>query len=307
MRVLIFVAFAAALAAPPASAQAVDPDFVHGRDYTFERLEATRTVHDTEDSGTIRLVSYVYRPVKKDRHEVVLYSHGSTGGLIRSPKEPGDAPPPSVMHFFVSRGYTLVAPMRRGRGESTGTYVEECAFYLGECTLSQQTATLDRSLREASLDTEAVIEQVVGRLVTEGSKIILAGNSRGGFLSLMMAGQHPQLVKGVVNFVGGWLSINEKYPLADQKTRLQVQIERLTDAAKHDTAPTIWIYADRDPFFTEDARRAFLGAWRDGGGQAEDVFVAQHALRIGHLVATEASLWEPQLGAFLKRIEPPAQ
>jgi len=92
------------------------------------------------------------------------------------------------MHFFVSRGYTLVATMRRGRGESTGTYVEECAFYLGECTLAQQIAMTHRSLREATLDTEAVIDQVVGRLVPAGSKIILAGNSRGGFLSLMMAG-----------------------------------------------------------------------------------------------------------------------
>ncbi len=37
------------------SAQALDSEFVNGRDYTFERMEATGKVHDDKDSGTIRL------------------------------------------------------------------------------------------------------------------------------------------------------------------------------------------------------------------------------------------------------------
>jgi hypothetical protein len=63
--------------------------------YTFERIEAGRELHDAEDDGTVRLVAYVYRPVKNDRREVVLYSHGSTASWTRSPGEQGDAPPPS--------------------------------------------------------------------------------------------------------------------------------------------------------------------------------------------------------------------
>jgi hypothetical protein len=31
-----------------AAAQALNPDFVWGRDYSFERLEATREVHDAQ-------------------------------------------------------------------------------------------------------------------------------------------------------------------------------------------------------------------------------------------------------------------
>jgi alpha-beta hydrolase superfamily lysophospholipase len=126
MRVLIAVVLFVVGLAGPAAGQALNPEFVHGRDYTFERMTANRKVNDTKDKGTIRLVTYVYRPLKNDRHEVVLFSHGSTAGLARSPKEALDAPPAPVIRFFVSRGYTLVAPMRRGRGESSGTYVEEC-------------------------------------------------------------------------------------------------------------------------------------------------------------------------------------
>ena len=72
-----------------ARAQSPGADFVHGRDYVFDRLEATRAVNDKQDQGTLRLVTYVYRPFKKDRREVVVFSIGSTGGMIRSPKEPG--------------------------------------------------------------------------------------------------------------------------------------------------------------------------------------------------------------------------
>ena len=140
MRTLIAGVVLAWISAASASAQAINPEVVFGRDYTFERLEATRAVDDAQDKGTIRLVTYVYRPLKNDRHEVALFSHGSTGGLARSPKEPGgsNAPPPVVVQFLLSRGYTVVAPMRRGRGESTGTQVEECSVFTGECTVGDQ-------------------------------------------------------------------------------------------------------------------------------------------------------------------------
>ena len=80
MRLFLAILVLAWIGAAPASAQAIDSGFVFGRAYTFERMEATRAVDDAQDKGTIRLVTYVYRPVKNDRHEVALFSHGSTGG-----------------------------------------------------------------------------------------------------------------------------------------------------------------------------------------------------------------------------------
>jgi pimeloyl-ACP methyl ester carboxylesterase len=256
----------------------LNPEWVYLRDYTFERMEAKREVHDAEDNGTIRLVAYVYRPVKNDLREVVLYSHGSTASWTRSPKEQGDAPPVSVLRFFLSRGYTVVAPMRRGRGESSGTYVEECPVYAGRCSPADQVALGDRALREALQDTHAVIDQIVYRIVPHGSKIVAAGHSRGGFLSLILAGERPQIVKGVVNFAGGWQAMNDRVTPEDHKHRVEVQTVPLSLAAKQAKAPSIWIYADRDPFYNEAGRQAILKAWRDAGGKAEYIFVTEHAL-----------------------------
>jgi pimeloyl-ACP methyl ester carboxylesterase len=289
--------------ATPSAAQAINPEFVHGRDYTFERMEASRPVRDAEDSGTIRLVSYVYRPVKNDRREVVLFSHGSTAGLARSPKEAMDAPPVTVIRYFVSRGYTLVAPMRRGRGESTGTYVEECSVYIGQCTVAEQVALTERGLREALLDTDAVLEQVIyGRLAARGSKILAAGISRGGFLSLILAGERPAAVKAIINFVGGWHGVTDRLTPAENELRMKVQGDRLAAAAKKTAAPSLWIYGARDPFYKEGVPRQLLESWQKAGGKAEYVFVAEHSLQSGHMVASNAGLWEQQMNAFLKTL-----
>jgi len=265
-------------------------------------MEAKREVHDAEENGTIRLVAYVYRPVKNDLREVVLYSHGSTASWTRSPKEQGDAPPVSVLRFFLSRGYTVVAPMRRGRGESSGTYVEECPVYAGRCSPADQVALGDRALREALQDTHAVIDQIVYRIVPHGSKIVAAGHSRGGFLSLILAGERPQIVKGVVNFAGGWQAMNDRVTPEDHKHRVEVQTVPLSLAAKQAKAPSIWIYADRDPFYNEAGRQAILKAWRDAGGKAEYIFVTEHALPNPHAIPTNAAYWESQLDRFLKSL-----
>src|SRR4051812_19217380 len=92
MRALV-VAIIVCLGPVAAFSQAVDPGFAFGRDYTFERMTATRRVNDNDDKGTLRLVSYVYRPARAADTKVVLFSHGSTGGLRRLAKEPLGGPP----------------------------------------------------------------------------------------------------------------------------------------------------------------------------------------------------------------------
>ncbi|HEX7182986.1 MAG TPA: hypothetical protein VF756_14180 [Thermoanaerobaculia bacterium] len=305
MRVCIGFMLLVVATATHVSGQALNPEFVHGREYTFERMEAKRKVRDAEDKGTIRLVTYVYRPLKNDRREVVLFSHGSTAGLARSPKEPvGVVPPDPVIRFFVTRGYTLVVPSRRGRGESTGAYIEECSVYLGQCTNAESVKLGERAIREALLDTEAVVEQLIlGRLVPRQSKIIAGGISRGGFLSLLLAGERPELVKGVVNFVGGFYGVTDRLTEAENKQRMDDRFARLARAAKRTRSPSVWVYAARDPFYREGVPRELFRSWQDAGGQGELVFINEHSLSSGHMVATNATLWERQVDAFLKAID----
>ncbi len=288
-----------------ASAQTFPPTLIHGVDYRFQRLQATEDTGSAKDHEPITLVTYVYTPLKKDRHEVVLLSHGSTAGGATAPSEPV-VPPRSVIQFFVSRGYTLVAPMRRGRGESSGTYREECGVWSGTCTMADETALFDSGLDQAALDNSVVIDQVVfAKLVPRESKILFAGISRGGFLSLEMAARRPTATKGVINFVGGWFSVRHDYPPELNEQRLALETKRLASIARTTGAPTLWIYAARDPFYedTEPITRRLFDSFVAAGGKGDYFFVASHTLPMGHLVATDAKLWDQRVDAFLEALD----
>ena len=163
---------------------------------------------------------------------------------------------------------------------------------------------MERSVREAMLDTSAVLDQIVlRRLTPRDGKVLLVGVSRGGFLSLMVASERPQQVKGIVNFVGGWLSVSQKYPEADNTQRLEAQTNRLMRAAKETAAPSVWIYAARDPLYDEATTREFFRSYREAGGRGEYVFVRDHALPSGHNVASALPLWQSAVEAFLKSLD----
>jgi len=302
-RVVACIMCALALAGSDIGAQQVAPEFAHGVDYTFSRAYAKRQVDDAFDRGTLRLVAYVYRPVKLDRHQVVLFSHGSTGGWTISPREPdGTEPPVAVIRFFMQRGYTVVAPMRRGVNESSGHYLEECEYQAGKCTLEQNTALFDLGLREAALDSMAVIDQIIeGRLVPKNTPILLAGISRGGFLSFAIAAKRPELAKGMLSFVGGWLSITDQWPPELNARREALQTNALRSFASRAKAPSLWIYAERDPYYSEATTRRFFEAFKDGGGNGDYVFITDPGLANGHAVASRLSLWGSSADAFLAR------
>ena len=141
----------------------------------------------------------------------MLFSHGSTGGGATAPDEPV-VPPRPVIEFFVSRGYTLVAPARRGRGESGGRYGEECGTWSGACTIADETRPVRARPRGGrGRHHGRARPDRAGRLAPKDSKVVFAGVSRGGFLSLTMAARRPEVAKGVLSFVGGWFSVRDDY------------------------------------------------------------------------------------------------
>jgi pimeloyl-ACP methyl ester carboxylesterase len=293
--------------APLATADPAKPgSFRFGVDFTFERMYATRSVADDADVGEIRLVAFVYRPVKNDRHQVVLLSHGSLGGWNLQPKE-SVHPNPTLLQFFIDRGYTVVAPFRRGVGDSGGNFVEECPYSAGRCTLDEYRQSAETGIDGAIADTDAVLDQVVfGRLVPTGSKVVLAGISRGGFLSVLMAAERPDQVAAVINFVGGWLSITGKWPAAENSERMKVQHRLLGAAGCRAAAPTLWIYGAGDPYYSEATTRAFFAAYLEGGGAGDYLFIANHRQKDGHSIAGELAQWQLPVERYLQSLASPA-
>ena len=150
-----------------------------------------------------------------------------------------------------------------------------------------------------------VIEQVVlGRLVARDAKVLLARVSRGGFLSLEVAARQPDLVKGMINFVGGWLSVRDEYPPNVYKTRVRLQKAHFASIDKRSRAPTIWIYGARDPFYDGAISRGFFESFSAVAGGGKYLFIKSHEQPSGHGIHKSSRLWADQVDMFLEGLGP---
>ncbi|UUX94228.1 alpha/beta hydrolase family protein [Aquabacterium sp. J223] len=135
----------------------------------------------------LKLEAFIYKPTGDGNFPVVIFNHGSSGG------DPKRSFPSRVQaKHFAERGFVVIVPMRRGRGKSEGLSLESEEK---NCDTQSWLPGLNAALE----DVTAVIDYARRLPYADSSRIVLAGASRGGFLSVAYA------AKGLKNagIVGG--------------------------------------------------------------------------------------------------------
>jgi len=237
-------------------------------------------VSDSGPLGTqrITLEATVYRPSGEGPFPVVVFNHGSTGGNPAAVRVTRKAA--RQARFFTERGFAVVAPMRRGRGASDGDYGE---------TYGCDTAGLTSGLARAIEDVDGVVAWLGTQAWADPTRLVMAGISRGGLLSVVYAGERPQRVKGVVNFVGGWTGER-----CDQYSGFNAA--SFGAAGRAARVPMLWLYGDLDHYYGRAAIRSYYDAFVAAGGHG-----ALHVYpRYGHDVANYDELWEATADTYLK-------
>jgi len=177
----------------------------------------------------------------------------------------------------------VVAPMRRGRGASDGDYRESYGC---------DSAALTSGVARAVEDVDAVVAWLDTQAWADAGRLVIAGISRGGFLSVVYAGERPQRVKGVVNFVGGWTG--ERCDGAGGN----FNAASLGAAGRASRVPMLWLYGDLDHYYGPASIRAYHDAFIKAGGRG-----ALHIYpRYGHDVANHPGLWEATADAYLTEL-----
>ena len=147
---------------------------------------------------------------------------------------------------------------------------------------------------EAVEDLESAI--AYGRTLpgVQPGPVLLAGQSRGGFLAMHYAGLKPGEVMGVVNFSGGW------YPYGPVTTPYYANAGR----SAADKVPQLWLYADNDRLYEEALIREYHQAFAAAGGSAR--FELLHGVPgDGHLLRLYPDRWRRsrQRVSSLTRVE----
>lgn len=233
-------------------------------------------------SSPLHLEAFVYKPTSPGKHPVLIFNHGSAGGEPRQ-SQPSEA----IANLFVSKGFVVIVPMRRGRGSSDGQSLE------GEdknCDLSSWAL----GLRAAFDDVTAVFDYAETLKYADAARVVIAGASRGGYLSVAYAaeGSRRSRIAGVINLVGGWVAQSEDSCPTDFNT---VSYSRF---GKETRLPELWLYGDKDPYNLTASIISYRDAYRGSGGLLQFRLVRDVPLG-GHALPLKPDLWDGDLDRYL--------
>ena len=242
------------------------------------------TVRTPDGARPITLEATLYRPAGSGPVPLAIVSHGADAGRnqLRTWSALTEA------HWLRDRGFAVLVLMRRGRGKSEGINGEENFGRDHEGSL----VDLSVGIAEAVEDLASAI--AYGRKLPDvrPGPVLLAGQSRGGYLAIHYAGLKPSEVMGVVSFSGGW------YPYAPVTTPDFAKAGR----GATNKVPQLWLYADNDRLYDEAMIRGYYQAFVAAGGSAR--FELLHGVPgDGHLLRLYPDRWRPIADQFLATLD----
>jgi dienelactone hydrolase len=239
----------------------------------------------SDGARPIMLEGTFYPPTGLGPSPLAIFTHGSDIGRnqLRTWSFSTEA------HWLRDNGFAVVALMRRGYGRSEGINGEDDYGREHDGSLVDVSA----GVAQAVEDLESAI--AYGRKLpgVRPGPVLLAGQSRGGFLAMHYAGVKPGEVMGVVNFSGGW------FPYGPVTTPYYANAGR----GASDKVPQLWLYADNDRLYGEALIHEYCQAFTAAGGSAR--FELLHGVPgDGHLLRLYPDQWRPIADEFLASLNP---
>ncbi|MBM3534270.1 MAG: hypothetical protein FJX60_14680 [Alphaproteobacteria bacterium] len=245
------------------------------------------------DGEKVRLEVRVFKPEGAGPFPTVIFHHGSTGNG-RSPSVfTNRFNPAGFGSYFTSKGWAVVMPYRRGRGGSEGVYDEgfDPERRLGyTCDPPTSLVGADRALRDIDALTLAIVELPF----IDRPRLLLAGQSRGGILSIAYAAKRPELFKGVINFVGGWMGTGCGWTTT---SRINQDLFRRGATSP---LPSLWLYGAGDPYYPVFHSRENFAAFEAAGGKGEFIEYPRPDDITGHAIYSRASIWSQDVTRYLE-------
>lgn len=247
-----------------------------------------------EHDKQIQLETVIFKPSGDGPFPLAVINHGSTGNGRDANSFKNTWVNTWLADVLNEHGYIAAFPQRRGRGNSTGLYDEGFQEDRSEgysCISAISISGADRALE----DLNAAIVALQGEDNINSDSVLLAGQSRGGALSIAYAGMHNDQVKGVINFVGGWAG-----ELCENAKDINHNIFKRGGDFKRDT---LWLYGQQDVFYSIEHSRGNFDVFKTAGGKGEFFDYKIRGENNGHWLMFIPPQWEAQVNRYLSNID----
>jgi dienelactone hydrolase len=241
----------------------------------------------TIDGHAYALDAMLVYPDDGKRHPLAIFSHGSPRAAADRPALTPAADPDELL-WFVRRGFTVAAVLRRGYGRSDGGWAET----YGSCADPDYA---DAGLRGAA-DVAATIRALGNDPHVDASRVLAFGVSAGAFATVALTTAPPPGLVAAVAFAPGRGS--SAPDVVCRPERLVAAFARYGAASR---IPLLWISASNDHFFGPDLVKRSLSAFDGAGGRAT-FFAAPADGDEGHYLFASPhgiAIWGPAVDRFL--------
>lgn len=227
------------------------------------------------------------RPDGPGPFPLAIVLHGASGK--KPPRQEPRYRASFLAYYFLSRGYAVAQPMLRGFGASGGD-------------LPRHGCDVSLSGMENARDVAALIDALAALPGMDANRIVVAGQSYGGWAALAYATMARPGVKGIVNVVGGMRS-------SDCTHQDESLIATAAGFGARAKVPSLWFYGDNDTIFPPQTWRAVHQRYSAAGGTAELVAFGRFMDDSHQLLSHGEGLpvWTDRTDAFLARLGLPGR
>jgi dienelactone hydrolase len=222
--------------------------------------EEIHSVSVAEAGGrVVQIQTRFCRPARDEPTTLVIINHGSPPHAADRPKMRIGSCQQEAAQWFLSRGYVVAFPLRRGYGEAGGAWAEDT----GGCPAPDYV----RGGLETARDIDAVVNYAADLPFIRHVGAVVVGQSAGGWGAIAYHSvPHPKVAAFVV-VAGG-----RGGHMHDQRNS-NCRPDLLADAAGHfgktATTPMMWIYKQNDTYFAPPIARALWHSFTRAGGEAD--------------------------------------
>ncbi len=218
---------------------------------------------------SLQMMTHVYRPDGAGPFPIVVFLHGRSPNAtdrrgLTYPVPSGHA------HYWLDKGFAVVAPIRPGYGQTGGDDDSEANGGSVHGHFCSATPNFRRVAEQASAVAAETIAWVRNQPWADTSRIVIVGQSVGGMAAIATCARALPGVIACINFSGGSGGFPERSP--NQSCHPELLSDLFHSFGATASVPSLWLYAPNDHFWGETAPHQWFDAFQAGGGHG--AFVA---------------------------------